>query len=383
MNLAQTKALLSEFNIQPTRSLGQNFLVDERVVARIGDLADLTPEDLVIEIGPGVGHLTVELASRAGWVIAIEIDHHLLAALSHNLANFGTVTLIHGDALTQNLRQLCQDWPGPVKVVANLPYYVTTDLMLKLMTEVPYCQSLTLMMQKEAAERIMAPVGQQRVQPSWHHRSLQRQIAALRAPLAATARISFSRLSALDTAGAALLTDLIGAQRTLQLAQTEDGLPPASQSLLTTVAQALAQSPPTAPPVKHSWASDVLERIGAAMLNLRANIIALLGFTGLTLQTLAGSVLRPSRWRLTAVVAQIEQTGLDAVPIVALLTFMVGAVIAFLGATVLANFGVQYLYRGSGGVFLLARICGVADCDSDGRPHRQCLHRTNRLDESQ
>jgi len=242
MNLAQTKALLSEFNIQPTRSLGQNFLVDERVVARIGDLADLTPEDLVIEIGPGVGHLTVELASRAGWVIAIEIDHHLLAALSHNLANFGTVTLIHGDALTQNLRQLCQDWPGPVKVVANLPYYVTTDLMLKLMTEVPYCQSLTLMMQKEAAERIMAPVGQQRVQPSWHHRSLQRQIAALRAPLAATARISFSRLSALDTAGAALLTDLIGAQRTLQLAQTEDGLPPASQSLLTTVAQALAQS---------------------------------------------------------------------------------------------------------------------------------------------
>nr|WP_232310993.1 ABC transporter permease [Herbaspirillum autotrophicum] len=172
-----------------------------------------------------------------------------------------------------------------------------------------------------------------------NYRSLQRQIAALRAPLAATARISFSRLSALDTAGAALLTDLIGAQRTLQLAQTEDGLPPASQSLLTTVAQALAQSPPTAPPVKHSWASDVLERIGAAMLNLRANIIALLGFTGLTLQTLAGSVLRPSRWRLTAVVAQIEQTGLDAVPIVALLTFMVGAVIAFLGATVLANFG--------------------------------------------
>ncbi len=165
MNLAQTKALLSEFNIQPTRSLGQNFLVDERVVARIGDLADLTPEDLVIEIGPGVGHLTVELASRAGWVIAIEIDHHLLAALSHNLANFGTVTLIHGDALTQNLRQLCQDWPGPVKVVANLPYYVTTDLMLKLMTEVPYCQSLTLMMQKEAAERIMAPVGSKGYSP--------------------------------------------------------------------------------------------------------------------------------------------------------------------------------------------------------------------------
>lgn len=172
-----------------------------------------------------------------------------------------------------------------------------------------------------------------------NYRSLQQQIAALRTPPGDTTQISFARLGALDTAGAALLTDLLGAQRTLQLTQTEGALPDASRSLLATVAQALTQSPAAKPAIKYSWASDVLARIGVSMLTLRANIMALLGFTGLTLQTLAGSVLRPSRWRLTAVVAQIEQTGLDAVPIVALLTFMVGAVIAFLGATVLANFG--------------------------------------------
>ncbi|MDD2457797.1 MAG: 16S rRNA (adenine(1518)-N(6)/adenine(1519)-N(6))-dimethyltransferase RsmA [Eubacteriales bacterium] len=165
MNLAQTKALLSRFNIQPTRSLGQNFLVDERVVSRISDLAELTPEDLVIEIGPGLGHLTVELAPKAGRVIAIEIDRHVLPALDHNLASFDTVLLIHGDALNQDLKQVCQGWSGPVKVVANLPYYVTTDLMLKIMTELPFCQSLTLMMQKEAAERIMAPIGSKGYSP--------------------------------------------------------------------------------------------------------------------------------------------------------------------------------------------------------------------------
>ncbi|NCA97868.1 MAG: ribosomal RNA small subunit methyltransferase A [Clostridia bacterium] len=165
MNLAQTKALLSQFHIQPTRSLGQNFLVDERVVSRIGDLSELSPEDLVIEIGPGLGHLTIELARRAGQVVAIEIDRHVLPALAHNLASFDTVTLVHGDALAQNLKLLCKDWDGPVKVVANLPYYVTTDLMLKIMTELPFCQSLTLMMQKEAAERIMAPVGSKGYSP--------------------------------------------------------------------------------------------------------------------------------------------------------------------------------------------------------------------------
>lgn len=165
MNLAQTKALLTQFNIQPTRSLGQNFLVDERVVSRIVDLAELSPEDLVIEIGPGLGHLTVELAKYAGRVIAIEIDRHIFPALSHTLAPFANVALVHGDALAQDLRQLCRDWSGPVKVVANLPYYVTTDLMLKIMTELPICQSLTLMMQKEAAERIMAPVGSKGYSP--------------------------------------------------------------------------------------------------------------------------------------------------------------------------------------------------------------------------
>ncbi len=172
-----------------------------------------------------------------------------------------------------------------------------------------------------------------------HYGKLQNQISAMRLPPSAPVNISFAQLTALDTSGAVLLAELLGAPRARELAQDGSGLPAAWRSLLATVAQALEQTSAAPPPAQHGWISDLLARIGVAMIGLRANTVALLGFTGLTLQTLAGSLLRPSRWRVTATVAQIEQTGLDAVPIVALLTFMVGAVIAFLGATVLANFG--------------------------------------------
>ena len=165
MNLAQTKALMNQFDIRPTRSLGQNCLVDERVVSRIADLADLDVGDLVLEIGPGLGHLTVELARRAGRVIAIEIDRHILPALQSNLADYPNVEVIHGDALAVDLRDVLASRSGPVKVVANLPYYVTTELLLKIMLEVPGFEMLVLMMQKEAAERIMAEIGTREYSP--------------------------------------------------------------------------------------------------------------------------------------------------------------------------------------------------------------------------
>jgi len=165
MNLAQTKALMSLHNIHPTRSLGQNFLVDERVVSRIADLAALDAGDVVLEIGPGLGHLTVELARRAGHVVAIEIDRHILPALEANLSDLTNVKVIHGDALQINLRDVLASHDRPVKVVANLPYYVTTELLHKIMLEVPGFAGLFLMMQKEAAERIMAEVGTREYSP--------------------------------------------------------------------------------------------------------------------------------------------------------------------------------------------------------------------------
>lgn len=175
MNLKETKALMAEYNIRPTHSLGQNFLVDETVVQRICELAEITAKDRILEIGPGLGHLTIALASRAAAVTTIEIDRHILPALQATLQSYPSVHLIHADALQVDFQAALSDSAAPspaltspavaptapehLKVVANLPYYVTTELLLKLMLEVPQCSGLWLMMQKEAADRIAAPPG--------------------------------------------------------------------------------------------------------------------------------------------------------------------------------------------------------------------------------
>lgn len=172
-----------------------------------------------------------------------------------------------------------------------------------------------------------------------HYRSLSQQVHAQQLPPASQAEVSFAGLTAFDTAGANLLVDLLGAEHVRQLTEQANDLSDAWRGLLNAVARARETMTPVAAPKKHSWITDILARVGECVLQLRSSATGLLGFAGLTLQTLAATAWRPSRWRVTSVVAQIEQTGLDAVPIVALLTFMVGAVIAFLGATVLANFG--------------------------------------------
>jgi len=149
--------------------------------------------------------------------------------------------------------------------------------------------------------------------------------------------LDFTALQQLDTAGAALLCRVVGAQRLAALLPTAKGLSSELAGLLQVVATAAANEEAAAPPPSH-WL-DGVAHLGELMQRGWRNFVVLAGFMGLTLTTLCSVAVRPSRWRITAVVAQMQQTGLNAMPIVALLTFLVGAVVAFLGATVLANFG--------------------------------------------
>ena len=181
-----------------------------------------------------------------------------------------------------------------------------------------------------------------RVAGAWtlaHYAELERRVDGFVTPLPPGTQIDLAALAALDTAGASLLVRLLGADRIAELAQA-DSLPPARRALLDTVGKALdAYRTPEKPRRRSSAVVEVLARIGRAMDTVWRQQLRLLGFIGITLEALARGLFHPRRWRVTSLVAHIEQTGLDAVPIVALLTFMVGAVVAFLGSTVLADFG--------------------------------------------
>lgn len=172
-----------------------------------------------------------------------------------------------------------------------------------------------------------------------HYPALCREVQRIRPQLSATTPVELAQLGALDTAGAGLLVELIGAGRGECVAQWAPELPTARQALLHTVAVALNKPIEPEPEEKHSSLNDELAHVGQVIEVLLQQQRRLLGFIGLTLETLARTLLHPRRWRITPLVAQIEQTGLNAIPIVALLTFLVGAVVAFLGATVLADFG--------------------------------------------
>lgn len=173
-----------------------------------------------------------------------------------------------------------------------------------------------------------------------HFTDLQRQIARLDERQRRSARYALDELGALDTAGASLLAELLGSAGLQHLDETAPQLSPERRALLRTVGSAIGQCRLEEHPAPPGNALvDLLERIGRAMLGLRANLLGVLGFIGLTLESLVRCLFAPRRWRPTALAAHMEQCGLDAVPIVALLTFMVGAVVAFLGATVLNKFG--------------------------------------------
>ena len=147
------KQLLNQYRLEPKKSLGQNFLFDENVLARIVDAAELTPFEPVLEIGPGLGSLTRLLAQTAVPVTAVELDNRFLPILQTELAYFDNVRLIHGDILAQNLDEL---FDQPYKVVANVPYYITGAILRHLLSARQKPTSVVMTVQKEVAERITA-----------------------------------------------------------------------------------------------------------------------------------------------------------------------------------------------------------------------------------
>ena len=155
-----TYDLMRRHGIRPTHSLGQNFLLDEAVLQAIVDSADLDSQDLVLEIGPGLGHLTRLMADRAARIVAIEIDRHLLPALHEMTDAAGNIEIIHADARNVRFSTLREKGSGSHKIVANLPYYITTPLIIKCLSEWPSAERLVLTIQNEAAERILAGPGQ-------------------------------------------------------------------------------------------------------------------------------------------------------------------------------------------------------------------------------
>jgi 16S rRNA (adenine1518-N6/adenine1519-N6)-dimethyltransferase len=153
------KNLLKKYNIYPSKRLGQNFLVDEGVFKKIIEAANLLKDDIVLEVGPGIGNLTLELAKRVKKVIAIEKDSGMIEVLRINLKNFKNVEILKGDALKIIGHKLSATasilWPR-YKVVANIPYYLTSPLIRKFLEAKNQPKEMVLMVQKEVAQRICA-----------------------------------------------------------------------------------------------------------------------------------------------------------------------------------------------------------------------------------
>jgi 16S rRNA (adenine1518-N6/adenine1519-N6)-dimethyltransferase len=155
----RTKAILEKYGFSFKKSLGQNFLIDPNVLSRIVDHANVTDKTGVIEIGPGIGALTEQLARRAKKVVAFEIDQRLLPILNETLAPYPNVSIIHQDVLEANLKEAVKEYFSDceeIMVVANLPYYVTTPIIMKLLEDQLPLKGIVVMLQKEVADRISA-----------------------------------------------------------------------------------------------------------------------------------------------------------------------------------------------------------------------------------
>ena len=167
--LAQTRTLLRRFDLQARKSLGQHFLIDGEVLKLITSAAELTPTDVIMEIGPGLGVLTKELAQQAGWVIAIELDSKLATMLKQTLASFKNIIIINKDIIEIEpvvlLREQKAGFPPEIsspfsyKVVANLPYYITSHVLRHFLEASVKPQIMVVTVQKEVAEAIVAQPG--------------------------------------------------------------------------------------------------------------------------------------------------------------------------------------------------------------------------------
>ena len=156
----ETEFIMKKYHIKANKNLGQNFLIDEQVIEKIVNASDIKKEDCIIEIGPGLGTLTKELLEKAGKVISVELDKKMITILKDRFALYNNFELINNDILQVDLKNIIttekEKGLKNVKVVANLPYYITTPIIMKLLEEKLDLESITVMVQKEVADRLIA-----------------------------------------------------------------------------------------------------------------------------------------------------------------------------------------------------------------------------------
>ena len=163
--LEETKFIMNKYNIKANKNLGQNFLIDEDIINKIIEAGNLSKEDLVIEIGPGLGTLTKYLLEDAEKVICIELDKKMVNILEDRFCLYKNFEIINKDILKVDLAKIIENEKKNgriknVKIVANLPYYITTPIIMKLLEEKLDLQSITVMIQKEVADRLVAIPGE-------------------------------------------------------------------------------------------------------------------------------------------------------------------------------------------------------------------------------
>ena len=156
-----TAEIIKQYKFVFQKNYGQNFLVDANILEKIIRLSEITKDDCVIEIGPGIGTMTQYLAESAGKVIAIEIDRHLIPILEETLKEYKNVTIMNEDVLKVDIKKIVEEKNNgnPIKVVANLPYYITTPIVMGLFESGVPLQDITIMVQKEVAERMQVGPG--------------------------------------------------------------------------------------------------------------------------------------------------------------------------------------------------------------------------------
>lgn len=162
--LEETKIIMKKYNIRANKSLGQNFLINSEVVENIVNSSEINKEDMVIEIGPGLGTLTKYLLEKAGKVLCIELDPKMIKILNDRFSEYDNFEIINADVLKVNLNEVIAENKKNgkiknVKVVANLPYYITTPIIMKLLEERLDIESITVMIQKEVADRLIEIPG--------------------------------------------------------------------------------------------------------------------------------------------------------------------------------------------------------------------------------
>ncbi|MGV8083504.1 MAG: 16S rRNA (adenine(1518)-N(6)/adenine(1519)-N(6))-dimethyltransferase RsmA [Coriobacteriia bacterium] len=154
-----TRAVLAKHGLATKKALGQHFLVDDNIIGRILALADVQPDDVVLEVGPGIGTLTVALCRQAGAVVAVERDADLLPVLAETAADCPRLSVLNADALSVTAEQIAEPFGPPVALVANLPYAVAATVVLRFFETLPALSSATVMVQSEVAARMAARPG--------------------------------------------------------------------------------------------------------------------------------------------------------------------------------------------------------------------------------